>query len=219
MVARPAGFEPTVFRVGVENVIHCTTAAGNPYIITRGMAKGKKNIDEAREVPKLRQSSAARGVGKSGALWQSSTARGVGKPGALRQPSAARDVGKTCAARRATDCESGGVMTLRGEELHLSCRQGRGGRQIRRAGIQRRAEYDGIGNWARDPAMSGGGRIRQTGRRFGEERRTTDSVNRPGIRRRAGDDGFGNQARVPAKNGKNLHSLVDRAAKSGYSIW
>ena len=46
MVARPAGFEPTVFRVGVENVIHCTTAAGNPCIIAHGGPKRKKNIGE-----------------------------------------------------------------------------------------------------------------------------------------------------------------------------
>jgi hypothetical protein len=45
-MARPAGFEPTVFRVGVENVIHCTTAAGNPYIIAQGPKKGKRNICE-----------------------------------------------------------------------------------------------------------------------------------------------------------------------------
>lgn len=86
-LARPAGFEPTVFRVGVENVIHCTTAAGNPYIIARGRPKGKKNIGEAWAVP------------------------------ALRQPSAAREVGKTGAARSAPDCDSGGGMTLRGKEL------------------------------------------------------------------------------------------------------
>lgn len=48
MVARPAGVEPTIFRVGVENVIHCTTAARNPCIIAHGRAKGKKNIDEER---------------------------------------------------------------------------------------------------------------------------------------------------------------------------
>lgn len=158
-LARPAGFEPTVFRVGVENVIHCTTAARNPYIIAQGRPKGKKNIGE---------------------VWAVGAWATVGFAWSWQRRCFAATVG--CAWSWQNGCGA------EGDDCEFKGRHG--------------AARQGASSFMRTGARS-----------------AMDSAITPGIRRGAEGAGFGNQGMDPMGSGKNLHSPVDRGAKSGYSIW